>query len=58
MTKLKESSCDKTQKLKILLLKNSNYDKIKNHVVAKLKKNEILTKLKKSFCEKTQFHFY
>ena len=54
MTKLKNTNCDKTQKIKLL-------QKSKAQIVTKLKnsmwrnfKTQIVTKLKNSNCDKTQ----
>ena len=51
VTKLKDSNCDKPQKLKFL--QNFDQKNKKNLTVTKLK-NQIVTTLKNSNCDKTQ----
>ena len=64
MTKLKNSNCDKTQKLKfwqnsktqiVTKLKKHFFNKIQKLKLWQYSKTQIVTKLKNSNCDKTQF---
>ena len=58
MTKLKNSNCDKTQKLKLLQnskTQNSNCDKTQKLKLFKNSKTQIMTKLKKHNTENNKF---